>query len=575
MERRWNARAGGKWHNSQMRKYGSEPGSPWWEASALATSPLLPLTFRVRLTIADRRQEVKLRPGGRHRQVAVARLADGGRVVPCNPLRREAVGSPSVVEDLRLRRQQNANFVEAGLPKENHWSNAMSSMFFTLENSNVTYREYNPDYCNLKAPQLPHISATRHHTSEEVWRANEVTGEYGADPERKSGGNGRSSRKPADHRHRLARFPHASVTGVTRPGIETGSPRWAASRLPAEPPRPLGKRCWESDDRGRNRSVLLQGRQDFSRVDEHEVAVVGAAHFLGGLEVCPRLQEQQTPVLQLHRLHLGGLEVCPGLQERQKPVLQLHRLHRQLRAATKGCVSLQGRAMRSGGRWGRCECSSRQRRSGPGAALGQWGGPSRASASSLAAHTQPPPAARPPTHGSANTATETRVARFVVKRGECGAAVECQHGVGGTPPRKPANQCHPCRMDESCVGGSLGVEDEWHEQQGGRRESIYIAYMISSLYTGKSANFDRGPGPWSQCPGDHTYGHAMCMVKGEEDAGRRRMATPCTRDGREDGSLEILTPRLLPRQWWDHHQQQVRWIQHPQLQDYMLLGNVD
>ncbi|KAJ8871201.1 hypothetical protein PR048_027507 [Dryococelus australis] len=36
-------------------------------------------------------------------------------------------------------------------------------------------------------------------------------GEYGAVPECKSGGNGRTPRKPADQRHRLERFPHAKI----------------------------------------------------------------------------------------------------------------------------------------------------------------------------------------------------------------------------------------------------------------------------------------------------------------------------------------------------------------------------
>ncbi|KAJ8878814.1 hypothetical protein PR048_019400 [Dryococelus australis] len=51
-----------------------------------------------------------------------------------------------------------------------------------------------------------------------------------------AGGNGRSPRKPADQRHRPARFPP-----MTRPGIEAGLPWWAASVLTALPPRPLGR----------------------------------------------------------------------------------------------------------------------------------------------------------------------------------------------------------------------------------------------------------------------------------------------------------------------------------------------
>ncbi|KAJ8885894.1 hypothetical protein PR048_012100 [Dryococelus australis] len=53
----------------------------------------------------------------------------------------------------------------------------------------------------------------------------------------KSGGNGRSPRKPADQRHRLARIPLA-INPVTRPGIEPGSPSWEASRLTAQLPWP-------------------------------------------------------------------------------------------------------------------------------------------------------------------------------------------------------------------------------------------------------------------------------------------------------------------------------------------------
>ncbi|KAJ8874090.1 hypothetical protein PR048_024931 [Dryococelus australis] len=63
-------------------------------------------------------------------------------------------------------------------------------------------------------------------------------GEYGAVPECKDGGNGRSPRKPADQRYRPARFPRARNPGATAPGIERGSPRWEASSLTTRPPRP-------------------------------------------------------------------------------------------------------------------------------------------------------------------------------------------------------------------------------------------------------------------------------------------------------------------------------------------------
>ncbi|KAJ8894225.1 hypothetical protein PR048_006837 [Dryococelus australis] len=44
---------------------------------------------------------------------------------------------------------------------------------------------------------------------------------------------------PADQRRRPARFPHAKNPGVTRPGVEGGSPWWEASSLTAQPPWPL------------------------------------------------------------------------------------------------------------------------------------------------------------------------------------------------------------------------------------------------------------------------------------------------------------------------------------------------
>ncbi|KAJ8883971.1 hypothetical protein PR048_015827 [Dryococelus australis] len=64
VERRWNVRAretgaprknppasGIVQHDSHTRKFGSEPAgeprSPWWEASALATAPPLPLLFEM------------------------------------------------------------------------------------------------------------------------------------------------------------------------------------------------------------------------------------------------------------------------------------------------------------------------------------------------------------------------------------------------------------------------------------------------------------------------------------------------------------------------------------------------
>ncbi|KAJ8872171.1 hypothetical protein PR048_025773 [Dryococelus australis] len=53
-------------------------------------------------------------------------------------------------------------------------------------------------------------------------------------PECKCGENERPPRKHTDQRHRLARFS----AGVTRPGIEPGSPWWEASSLTAQTSRP-------------------------------------------------------------------------------------------------------------------------------------------------------------------------------------------------------------------------------------------------------------------------------------------------------------------------------------------------
>ncbi|KAJ8875273.1 hypothetical protein PR048_023168 [Dryococelus australis] len=46
-------------------------------------------------------------------------------------------------------------------------------------------------------------------------------------------------KKLADQRHRLTRFPHEKNPGVAPLGIEPGSPRWEASSLTAQLPRPL------------------------------------------------------------------------------------------------------------------------------------------------------------------------------------------------------------------------------------------------------------------------------------------------------------------------------------------------
>ncbi|KAJ8883432.1 hypothetical protein PR048_015275 [Dryococelus australis] len=71
-----------------------------------------------------------------------------------------------------------------------------------------------------------------------VLRPNEGATRYGAAPECKGGGNGRSLRKSAYQRHLPAGFPLRNP-GVDPPGIEPGSPRWEASSLTTTPPRPL------------------------------------------------------------------------------------------------------------------------------------------------------------------------------------------------------------------------------------------------------------------------------------------------------------------------------------------------
>ncbi|KAJ8873067.1 hypothetical protein PR048_026683 [Dryococelus australis] len=69
----------------------------------------------------------------------------------------------------------------------------------------------------------------------EVLRADKCDcGDYGASLERKGGANGRSLRKPANQRHRQARFLHAKIRSDPA-GNEPGSPWWEASRLTTQP----------------------------------------------------------------------------------------------------------------------------------------------------------------------------------------------------------------------------------------------------------------------------------------------------------------------------------------------------
>ncbi|KAJ8876120.1 hypothetical protein PR048_024029 [Dryococelus australis] len=58
----------------------------------------------------------------------------------------------------------------------------------------------------------------------------------------KGRGNGSSPRRPANQRHRPAPFPTCENPGVNRPGIEPGSTWRGASRLTAQPTRPLTTR---------------------------------------------------------------------------------------------------------------------------------------------------------------------------------------------------------------------------------------------------------------------------------------------------------------------------------------------
>ncbi|KAJ8883634.1 hypothetical protein PR048_015487 [Dryococelus australis] len=67
-------------------------------------------------------------------------------------------------------------------------------------------------------------------------------GEYGAAPECKGDGCGKSLRKPADQRHRPVRFPHAKIQERPPPGIEPRSPRWELSSVTPTTPRSLHNR---------------------------------------------------------------------------------------------------------------------------------------------------------------------------------------------------------------------------------------------------------------------------------------------------------------------------------------------
>ncbi|KAJ8895578.1 hypothetical protein PR048_000914 [Dryococelus australis] len=93
--------------------------------------------------------------------------------------------------------------------------------------------------------------------SEEIWAALNIEpmmvpmmvkrGEYGAAPECKRGGNGRTTRKPADQRHRPARFPHSEILGWPRRKTGRGDVAARALTLPRLPAGSLPEFCtWES-----------------------------------------------------------------------------------------------------------------------------------------------------------------------------------------------------------------------------------------------------------------------------------------------------------------------------------------
>ncbi|KAJ8894383.1 hypothetical protein PR048_007034 [Dryococelus australis] len=88
-------------------------------------------------------------------------------------------------------------------------------------------------------------------------------GVYGAAPECKGGGNGRSPRKPADNGIVRQGDFHMRKSGVTRPGIEPGSPWWEASREAILPTR--GGLVATVEDAKDSPGVLFAARQSMIR----------------------------------------------------------------------------------------------------------------------------------------------------------------------------------------------------------------------------------------------------------------------------------------------------------------------
>ncbi|KAJ8870075.1 hypothetical protein PR048_029086 [Dryococelus australis] len=112
-------------------------------------------------------------------------------------------------------------------------------------------------------------STTRLTTCLQVWgRLDAQASENGAAPECKGGGNCRSPIKPADQRHRHARFLHAKYPVVTRPGFEPESGVWISAgmnergkrEIPEKKKRPARSRQCENP-----RAVLPRNKPGSTR----------------------------------------------------------------------------------------------------------------------------------------------------------------------------------------------------------------------------------------------------------------------------------------------------------------------
>ncbi|KAJ8890196.1 hypothetical protein PR048_009703 [Dryococelus australis] len=159
-------------------------------------------------------------------------------------------------------------------------------------------------------------------------------GEHGTGPKCKDGGNERSTRKPADQRHRPALFPGAKTQGATPPELETGSPLWEACALAAEPP-------WSQENGGGGplAEVELVGELLGSRGDGlHLALAVVARGVLLAAFLRLRLLLLRIPVA----VRLARLRVAVPRRR-----LRCHRLHRlALYAATTTATIAQPRRVR-------------------------------------------------------------------------------------------------------------------------------------------------------------------------------------------------------------------------------------